>query len=63
MKNKADILIEVFRAAGSAAAVARHIGLTRAAVSDWKIVPVKYLRQISDLTGISRERLRPDLYE
>lgn len=49
-------------------------GLTQAAavfdcsvsnVQKWRIrgVPTKYLKKVVELTGVKRERLRPDLYE
>jgi biotin operon repressor len=57
------ILDKVFHHYGSASALARELGLGRAAVSAWRELPIKYLRQISRETGISRRNLRPDLYE
>lgn len=42
--------------------VAKHVGLTRAAVSYWKMVPAERLMEVSAFTGIPARRLRPDLY-
>ncbi len=37
--------------------------LTRAGVSAWKKVPAERVLEVSRLTGVPRERLRPDLYD
>lgn len=36
--------------------------LSRATVSAWKKVPDKYLLLVEEVTGVPREKLRPDLY-
>jgi DNA-binding transcriptional regulator YdaS (Cro superfamily) len=56
-------LIDVFRAMGSATALAKALGLTRAAVSRWNRIPIRHLATISELTKIPRQKLRPDLYD
>jgi DNA-binding transcriptional regulator YdaS (Cro superfamily) len=48
--------------AGGQAALARQLGLTRAAVNRWRMVPSKWIVEIERLTGVPREKLRPDLY-
>ncbi len=47
---------------GSKAALARHLGLTRAAISQWQSVPPHHVLTVERLSGISRHELRPDLY-
>lgn len=47
---------------GAKSQLARDLGLTRAAVCLWRQVPAKHVLEIERLTGISRSRLRPDLY-
>lgn len=42
--------------------VARALKITHGAVSQWKRVPAERVIAVEALTGISRERLRPDLY-
>lgn len=42
--------------------VARALGITHGAVSQWRRVPAERVVVVSALTGIPRERLRPDLY-
>jgi hypothetical protein len=46
-------------------AAASELGITRQALSDWRKkgrVSVARVREVSRLTGIPRERLRPDVY-
>lgn len=43
--------------------VARALGITHGAVSQWRRVPAGRVIAVEALTGIPRERLRPDLYE
>lgn len=43
------------------AEIARLVGITRAAVFYWKIIPKKYVLSISKKTHISPSVLRPDL--
>lgn len=42
--------------------VARALKITHGAVSQWKRVPAERVIVVAALTGIPRERLRPDLY-
>ncbi len=42
--------------------VARALKITHGAVSQWKRVPAERVIVVEALTGIARERLRPDLY-
>jgi DNA-binding transcriptional regulator YdaS (Cro superfamily) len=63
MKQRNHTLINVFAAFGSMSQLAKHLGVTRAAVSHWKIIPLRHLAEISKITGIPRPELRPDLYE
>ena len=47
---------------GLSAKVAHGLGLTRAAVVKWDKVPAERVVEIERITGIPRERLRPDLF-
>jgi DNA-binding transcriptional regulator YdaS (Cro superfamily) len=49
-------------AAGSVTALARLLGMSQQALSEWRRVPAHRLRQVEAVTGIPREKLRPDLY-
>jgi DNA-binding transcriptional regulator YdaS (Cro superfamily) len=57
-----DGLKLAIEAAGGIRALARLLGITHQAVLAWKKVPAERLLEIEKLTGIARERLRPDLY-
>ena len=62
-RDRSEVLKEVFAHYGSITALARELGVTKAAVSSWDRVPIKHLFKISREAGILRVRLRPDLYE
>ena len=49
---------------GSAAAVARTLGVTKGAVSQWSAVPADRVIPIAQATGwrVTPHELRPDLY-
>jgi hypothetical protein len=47
---------------GGRVELARSLGLKYRSVLDWRRVPVERLIQIERITGIPRQRLRPDLY-
>jgi DNA-binding transcriptional regulator YdaS (Cro superfamily) len=49
-------------AAGSRAALARGLKVTRAAISLWPRVPSARVIAVENLTGVPRHELRPDLY-
>ena len=63
MKHCDPIVLDVFRAYGSQAKLAKELGVTRQAISKWKHVPLKYVRRISQFTGLSAAVLRPDIYD
>lgn len=42
--------------------IAAAIGVTTAAVSQWRRVPERHLAVVAKITRISKRRLRPDLY-
>lgn len=44
------------------ARLAREIGITRGAVAQWDQVPAERLGEVSRVTGIEIERLRPDIF-
>jgi DNA-binding transcriptional regulator YdaS (Cro superfamily) len=43
--------------------LARHLGVTRQAISDWPVVPINRLAEVEQFTGIDRAKLRPDIFE
>ena len=42
--------------------IAVTLGVSRAAVSQWRRVPERHLTTVARITGISKRVLRPDLY-
>lgn len=42
--------------------LAEALGVTRQAVSSWSRVPAKHCRKVEELTGVSCNRLRPDIF-
>jgi len=57
-----DILKEVIQKLGSKSALARALDISAAAVSQWRRIPLGQVSKLTALTGITRERLRPDIY-
>ncbi len=51
--------------AGGVIALANELGISRQAIYKWnpEKIPIDYLIQIEKLTGISREKLRPELFK
>jgi DNA-binding transcriptional regulator YdaS (Cro superfamily) len=49
-------------AAGGLRPLARLLGITPQAIMQWDKVPAERMLEIERVTGIARERLRPDLY-
>lgn len=48
---------------GAKSDLAKELGLTRAAVTLWRHVPIKHLREVERITGIQRAKLRPDIFK
>lgn len=44
------------------AELARQLGISRAAIAQWKRVPARRVIEVERISGVSRHRLRPDLY-
>jgi DNA-binding transcriptional regulator YdaS (Cro superfamily) len=42
--------------------LARALGITHGAVSQWKKVPADRAVQVEEITGVSRHELRPDVF-
>jgi DNA-binding transcriptional regulator YdaS (Cro superfamily) len=55
-------LVEAINISGSITALAKKLGISPQAITLWKRIPSNRLLQIEEVTGIPRERLRPDLY-
>lgn len=50
------------RAAGGIGALARALGISQPAVSNWQKIPADRVLAVEALTGVPRGSLRPDLY-
>lgn len=61
-KLRDPILISVFETFGGVSKLAKHLNLTRQSVSQWDKVPLKYVREIARITGLTPAELRPDIY-
>lgn len=58
------ILLEAISAAGGPAEIGKQLGISHAAVAQWKRCPAERAIQLEKLTGgqVTRQQLRPDLY-
>lgn len=55
------VLEEAFRTRFVITRIARMVGISHAAVSQWRRVPERHVWAVSRITGIPAARLRPDL--
>lgn len=57
--------IRAAKAAGGASALAKSLGVTASAVSNWRKtgIPSDRMPAVSRITGIPMQELRPDLFE
>lgn len=55
-------LDEAIQAAGGVTELARRIGIAQPSVSNWERVPTDRVVAVENATGVSRVRLRPDLF-
>jgi len=68
MKERSDGLIEAIEKAGGPVALARELTkicpkpISHAAISQWKQVPAERVLAVSQISGVPRSRIRPDLY-
>lgn len=61
MTNEARVKMLIEKA-GSMSALAGWAGVTRQAVSNWRKVPAERVLKIEKASGISRHKIRPDIY-
>lgn len=53
---------EAVKGAGGVAALARKLGISQPAISQWDRVPVERVKAVSEITGMSPHQLRPDIF-
>jgi DNA-binding transcriptional regulator YdaS (Cro superfamily) len=56
-------LNKAIKAAGSVSALARKLNIKRQAVAQWEAIPLDRVVAVEKATGISRQELRPDLWD
>jgi DNA-binding transcriptional regulator YdaS (Cro superfamily) len=55
-------LQQAIKVVGTRAELARRLGITPQALSNWQRVPTARIIDVERVTGVPREQLRPDLY-
>jgi DNA-binding transcriptional regulator YdaS (Cro superfamily) len=50
-------------AAGGLRPLARKLGIGHTAVFQWRKIPLHHLFRVEEITGLSREELRPDIFQ
>jgi TorA maturation chaperone TorD len=55
-------LQEAIRAVGGIGELARRLGISQPSVSNWERIPAERVLSVEQATGVTRARLRPDLY-
>lgn len=53
---------EIAKEVGGVVALSLRLGLSRGAVSQWERVPLDRVNDVARITGIPRERIRPDVF-
>ncbi len=47
---------------GGKTALAKHLGITKQAISQWSQVPPERVLAVEDATGVPCHEMRPDIY-
>ena len=55
-------LQEAIKRAGGKSALARLVGVTPQAVTQWKHIPLHHVLRLEDALGITRQWQRPEIY-
>lgn len=56
-------LKKAIKIAGGQSALARKLGISQQSIQQWVVVPVKRVKQVSEITGVPREELAPELFK
>lgn len=62
MSDKGEALKKAIEAVGTGNALARRLGISPQALSQWDEVPPLRVLQVERETGVPRHELRPDIY-
>lgn len=57
-----EALRRLRQAPGMVARLAQHLGISRASIYGWRVVPADRVMEVEYYTAIPRHELRPDLY-
>lgn len=60
LRKAVDRAIE---AAGNTSQLAKRVGVTYQSIQQWKRVPAEQVAKVSEVTGIPRAELRPDIFD
>jgi DNA-binding transcriptional regulator YdaS (Cro superfamily) len=55
-------MTKIRRERGLATKIARACNVSRAAVYQWRAVPPQWIYQVADVTGMTPEEIRPDIF-
>ena len=58
-----DPLARIKERRGALSDLARHLGITRAAICHWQRVPAERVHRVAAFTGIPAHELRPDMFD
>ena len=60
MRN--SITKKAIEKAGGVSALAKALKISAPSVSAWNIIPINRVNDVEKITGISRHKLRPDIF-
>lgn len=60
--DRSPEIFAAIQAASGVSALAQKLGISAQTVSEWKQIPERHLDAVSELTGLPKATLRPDLY-
>lgn len=58
----AIIILNNGKSAGGISRLAEELGISRSAISQWRDIPLRWVPQVTALTGLTKEVLRPDFF-
>lgn len=62
MSDRTEALDRAIKAVGGLAGLAKPLGISEQAVSQWDEVPPLRVLAVEQISGVPRHELRPDLY-